>query len=96
MSEKSEQGILSPKDLFVAEFSPDQNCFHVQTLKEHLTANYLQIIYKKRMDRWQIIFVHSDIEECFKFIEVFKKDYERICESNIYIDYDFRAMLDGK
>jgi len=80
---------------FVVEFSPDQNCFHVQTLEDHVLANLAQVVYKQPMDRWLILFAHPDSEECFKFIEQFKGMYEKICDSDIYVDYEIRSMING-
>lgn len=85
---KTVKGEISP---YVVEFSPDQNCFHVQTLNDHLLANHMQLIYKRKMDRWLILFVHPDSEECFKFIEFYKERYQQIHGREIYVDYEIKA-----
>lgn len=78
---------------FTVEFSPDQNCFHIGTLKEHLQSNFSQIVDKRQKDRWLMLFVHSDIEKCHKYIESFKSFYANKNQSDIYVDYEIQSML---
>jgi hypothetical protein len=83
------------EEIWVVEFSPDQNCFHIGTLLEHVKSNLAQTLSKKYKDRWLIIFAHHNIDECYRFIEEFERKYEEIHESSIYFDTEIRNMLDG-
>jgi hypothetical protein len=67
---------LSLSEMYVAEYSPMQDCFHHQTLIESMRDNQSHVRRKCKGYDW-IIFYIGTKEKCYQAIDQMRKAFEQ-------------------